>query len=167
MFFKDIKSYDKATLRTLKIIFSVFYLLFLLVIPVTIVCCKYHLFHKHTTDYSITGAGLIFFIILGIYIYKRIKKLLNKLPELTYNQQKFKFTLQTFVNLIPLFLLLIGMFLVADDIKTAYNTFKLCLIFFIFAEIIDGLCLKYIDAELDLRKEALKMKEIEDRKDKV
>lgn len=167
MFFKDIKSYDKATLRTLKIIFSVFYILFLLIIPVTIVCAQYHLFRHHSTGYSITGAGLIFFIILGIYIYKKIKKLLEKLPDITYNQQKFKFTVQTFVNLIPLFLLLIGMFLVADDIKTAYKTLKLCLIFFIIAEFIDGFCLKYIDAELELRKEALKQKEIEDRKDKV
>lgn len=167
MFFKDIKSYDKATLRTLQIIFTSFYILFLLIIPVTIVCIQYRLFEKHSTGYSITGAGLIFFIILGIYIYKRIKKLLNKLPEITYNQQKFKFTAQTLVNLIPLILLLIGMFLVADDIKTAYRTFKLCLIFLVFAELIDGFCLKYIDAELELRKEALKQKEIEDRKDKV
>ena len=167
MFFKDIKSYNKATLRTLKIIFSSFYIIFLLIIPVTIVCCKYHLFKKHTTDYSITGVGLIFFVILGIYVYKKIKKLLEKLPELTYSQQKFKFTMQTFVNVIPLILILIGMFLVADNIKVAYETFSLCLIFFIFAEIIDGFCLKYIDAELELRKKALEQKEIEDRKDKV
>lgn len=165
--FKDIKSYNKATLRTLYIVFSSFYILFLLIIPITIVCCQYHLFKHHSTGYSITGAGLIFFIILGIYGYRKIKKLLDKLPDITYNQQKFKFTVQTFVNLIPLFLILIAMFLVADDIKTAYKTFKLCLIFLIFAELIDGFCLKYIEAEIYLRKEALKQKEIEDRKDKV
>lgn len=167
MFFKDIKSYDKATLRTMKIVFSSFYILFLLIIPVTIICCQYHLFQKTTASYRITGMGLIFFIVLGIWVYKRIKRLLEKLPEITYNQQKFKFTAQTIVNLLPLVLLLVGMFLVSDDIKTAYKTFKLCLIFLIFAEFIDGFCLKYIDAELDLRKEALKQKEIEDRKDKV
>ena len=167
MFFKDIKSYSKATLRTLKITFSLLYILFLLVIPVAIVCYKYHLFSKHSEGYSITGAGLIFFIIMGVFIYKRIKKAIERLPELTYNQQKFKFTFQSIVNLLPLFLILIAMLLVADDIKIAYNTFKLCLIFLIIAELIDGFCLKYIDAEIDLRRKALEQKEIEDRKDKV
>ena len=67
----------------------------------------------------------------------------------------------------PLLIITVGFALVKDDLVLAYNTFNKCMWLMIAANVFDMLFLKYIQAERNIRTDALKINEIEKRRDLV
>ncbi len=167
MFFKNIANYSKSTMRILTLIAHIVYVGLLVVGPTIIIASRYKLFEKASVGLKITGVGFIFFVILGLYGYIKIKQTVDKLPQIKLSQQRVKFTLQTIISLMPLGLIVVASVLVRDDINRAFNTMLMCVGFFIGSILWDGLILKYVIAENELRSEALKNKEVRKREDLV
>lgn len=168
MFFKGIEKYSNKKLKLLTILCNALYLITFLIIPIIIVCSNYSLFKKYgATSIKLTGIGLIFFIILGLFGYIKLKKIIGKFPQETLSQQRFKFTLEMIFNLLPLGLLLIVLLTTRDNIELAFNTFLKCSYSIVVSIFIDGLTIKYLDAENDLRKEAKHLKSVKSRENIV
>lgn len=170
MFF-DLSNLSKKKFALVKIIFEAIYILFLVVGPSIIVCNKYQIFKKvsesATTTTKLTGVGIVLVIILGIYFYSKISRVVNNLPEVKLSHQRIKFTIQMIIGLIPIGLILIGLILSKDNVALAFDTATLCTVFILIAKIFDGMCLKYVDAESKLREEAARANAIDARRDKV
>jgi hypothetical protein len=79
----------------------------------------------------------------------------------------FKFTIQTILSLVPIAIILIGLEFAKKDFMIAVEVIKWCSVSFVGAILIDGLFLKYIHQEVDLRMKTLEMVEIEKRKELV
>lgn len=167
MFFNNIASYSKAKMRVLTIICNIIYVGLLVVGPSIIIGCRYAIFGTSSAGVKLTGVGAILFVIVGLYAYIYIKKLMHKLPDISLNQQRVKYTIEMVLNLAPMLILLIASILVRDDITKAFNTLLMCFGFFIGAIIFDGLFLKYIEAENTIRKKALLNKEVTKRESLV
>ncbi len=160
MFFKNIAEYSKKKLLALSIISNLIYVTLLIVGPSIVIGCRYAIFGTISAKYRITGIGLILFVIIGLYAYIYLKKLIRKLPEIKLSQQRVKYTFEMALNLTPIGLLTIVGILVRDDAAKAFDTLLMCICFFMGAILFDGLFLKYIDAENDLRQKALLNKEV-------
>lgn len=167
MFFKNIDTWSKKKLRTVDIVANLIYIVLLLVIPIIIICNEYDIFTNTTATYKLTGVGIIVFVLLGLYAYKLLKENVDKMPQVTLNQQRFKFTLKGIFALMPLLIITVGFALVKDDLVLAYNTFNKCMWLMIAANVFDMLFLKYIEAEKDIRADALKINEVEKRRNLV
>lgn len=168
MFFKGIEKYSNKKLKALSLIFNGLYLIAFLIIPIIIICDNYCIFKKATANsIRITGIGLIFFVLLGLFCYIKLKKLIAKFPQETLNQQRFKFTIEMIFNLLPLLLILIVLTITQDNLLMAFKTFRNCSYSIILSILIDGLCVKYLDAEIGLRKEARHLKSVKSREDIV
>lgn len=167
MFFKNIADYSKSKMRMLTIICLLIYTCLLLVGPTVVICCRYDLFVATSARYKLSGVGLIFFVGLLGFVYTRIKRSLESLPQTTLNQQRFKFTVQMIWGLLPIVLIWIAFIFAKDDVERAYNTMLICMGFVIGAHVFDGLVLRYIDAENSLRAKALEMNEIDRRRPNV
>lgn len=164
MFFKNIGKYNKNKLRGLNILFGLLHFVALVLVPTIIICTKYKIFQHNELTIKLTGVGLVLFVVLGLFAFIKLKNIVADLPEITYKQQAFKFTLQTIFSLIPYLLITMLLFYAKNDVIIAYNTFTYCLISLGIAELIDGLFLKYIKAEYKLRAKAMEVVEIENRK---
>ena len=167
MFFKDIDKWSKSKLRGLNFTFSLLHFITLVLIPSIIVGVNYGLFTKEEGGFKLTGVGIIIVVILGLYAFTKLKKVIDNLPQLKVGQQAFKFTLQTILSLVPVAIILVGLQLAKADFLTAINVIQSCSVSFIIAILIDGLFLKYISQEVDLRNKSLEMVEIEKRKELV
>lgn len=167
MFFKKIEEWTNKKLKTANIISGFFYLLLVLIIPIIIVCTRYKIFEKSGFKYKLTGVGIVFFVILGIYAYVKLKKVVAKLPQINQQQQRTKFTIEMFLNLTPYFLLIIGFWFLKDDTQLAYKTMLDCVLSLTGATIFEGLIYRYIQNELDIRNKALELNEIEKRRSKL
>ena len=167
MFFKNISEWSKKKLRIWNLICVFLYLIMVLVIPIIIVCTRYRIFKETSATYKLTGFGIIFFIILGIYGYIKVRKMINKLPQITLQQQRVKFTLSMFFNLIPSLLLILAFWFTKDNVNLAYKTMLDCVIAIACATLFDGLFCKYLAAELEIRNKALELNEIDKRRGKV
>ncbi|MCM1130080.1 MAG: hypothetical protein NC310_00255 [Roseburia sp.] len=160
MFFKSIAEYSKKKMLALTVICNLIYVCLLVVGPSIVIGCRYAIFGAVSTKYRLTGIGTILFVVVALYAYIYLKKLIRKLPEIKLNQQRVKFTLEMVLSVIPLVLLIIGGVLARDDTTRAFDTLLMCLGFFIGSILFDGLFLKYIDAENELRQKALLNKEV-------
>ena len=167
MFFKNIATYSKKKMLALTIICNLIYVALLVVGPSIVIGCRYAIFSTVSAKYRITGIGAILFVVVGIYAYLYLKKLIRKLPEIKLSQQRVKFTLEMIFSVFPLIILIIGIVIARDEAGRAIDTLFMCIGFFIGALVFDGLFLKYIDAENDLRKKALLNKEIAKRENFV
>lgn len=163
MFFKDLSKWSKNKLRGLNFLFSFLHFVALVLIPVIIVSVNYKLFEKAGT-YKLTATGIIVVIILGLYSYIKLKKVVDELPQIKIGQQRFKFTIQTILSLMPIIIILFALNVAKTNYLIAINVIKWCSVSFAGALVIDGLFLKYIANEYKLRGEALKLVEIEKRK---
>lgn len=160
MFFKNIAEYSKKKMLVLTIVCNIIYVCLLVVGPSIIIGCRYDIFGAVSTKYKLTGIGTILFIVVGMYMYIYLKKLIRKLPEIKLSQQRVKYTIEMVLSIVPLVILMIGGVLARDDTTKAFDTLLMCLGFFIGAIVFDGLFLKYIDAENSLRQKALMNKEV-------
>ncbi len=160
MFFNNIAEYSKKKMLVLTIICNLIYVALLVVGPSIVIGCRYAIFGNVSAKYKLTGVGTILFIVVGMYMYIYLKKLIRKLPEIKLSQQRVKYTIEMVLSIIPLVILMIGGVLARDDTTKAFDTLLMCLGFFIGAIVFDGLFLKYIDAENSLRQKALMNKEV-------
>ncbi len=167
MFFKNIETYSKKKMMALTIICNLIYVALLVVGPSIVIGCRYAIFGTVSAKYKLTGIGTILFVIVALYAYIYLKKLIRKLPEIKLSQQRVKYTLEMVLNLAPIVLLTVGGILVRDDASRAFDTLLMCVGFFIESILFDGLFLKYIDAENALREKALMNKEVAKRENLV
>lgn len=167
MFFKNIDKWSKNKLRGLNLVFSLFHFIFLVLIPIVIVGVNYDLFGKTEDGFKLTAIGIIVVVILGLYAYIKLKKAMDNLPQLKVSQQRFKFTIQTILSLIPIVIIQIGVQLAKADFIIAVNVIQWCSLSFAVAMLIDGLALKYIHQEVEIREKTLEMVEIEKRKELI
>lgn len=168
MFF-DLSNLSKKQFNSIRIIFEIIHILLLVVGPSIVVCTKYKIFEKTVANPTIklTGVGIILVVILGLYFYTKIMQTINKFPEIKLSQQRIKFTIQMLFGMLPIGLILIGLVLAKDNVNLAFDTAIMCLGFILIAKLFDGLCLKYVHAELTLREDAAKFNEIQSRRNKV
>jgi undecaprenyl pyrophosphate phosphatase UppP len=163
MFFKDIDKWSKKKLRGLDFLFSFLHFVALVLVPVIIVATNYKLFETAGT-YKLTAIGIIVVIILGLYAYIKLKKVIDDLPQIKLSQQRFKFTLQSILSLFPIVIIVVALEYAKSDYLMAINVIKWCSISFGCGILIDGLFCKYIAQEVNLRTKTLEMVEIEKRK---
>lgn len=164
MFLKNIGTYNKKKLRGLNIIFGLLHFIALVIVPTIIICTNYQIFKHNEIAVKLTGVGIILFVVLGLFAFIKLKNAVADLPQITYKQQCAKFTLQTIFSLIPYLLITLLLFYAKTNVMIAYTTFTYCLISLGCAELIDGLFLKYIKAEYNLRAKAMEVVEVENRK---
>lgn len=162
--FKDIKTWSKKKLRWVKIAFDIIYAIFMLVIPTIIVCSKYKLFENAPARIKVTGVGVIFLIVIGMYAFKKFKDVVAKMPQITYNQQCFKFALEMVLTLLPMGLIIFGFWMAREQTQIAYNTMLGCLVSIFCANLVYYLFIKFIEQEQEIREAALFDKEKEARK---
>lgn len=164
MFFNDISNWSKKKLRGLNILFSLLHFVALVLIPIIITAHNYKLFNKDDGGLKLTAVGIIVVVILGLYAYTKLKKVIDELPQIKLGQQRFKFTIQAILSLLPILIILVALNYAKSDYLIAINVIKWSSISFASAILIDGLFLKYISAEINLRSKALELVEVEKRK---
>lgn len=162
MFFKDIDTWEQKKLRIMWIVFNAIYLLFSLVIPIIIIGIKYQIFHK-VSAYRLTGWGWICAIVIAVVGIKTLSKVIKKLPESTRKEQIVKYSILGVKALVIPILLLVVLKLMKNDFDLAYGVLWWCLLSYTFAIAIEYTCVKYLDRELDIRKEAKQKIEIDKR----
>ena len=162
--FKDIKNWSKKKLRAFKYAFNSLYAALIAVVPTIIICWKYQLFTQQNAAIKLTGIGLILVLVLGFYAYLKLKEAINKLPQITYKQQCFKFGLSLIFCLMPYALVIFGFWMARSEVQLAYDTMLYCLISIFVANIVDYGFLKFIQCEDEIRNEALYDKEKDDRR---
>lgn len=167
MFFKDISKWSKAKLKGWNITFTLLHFIALVLVPIIIVGSNYGLFTKDDGGFKLTAIGIIVVVILGLYAFVKLKKVVENLPQLKHSQQAFKFTIQMILSLIPIAIILVGLEFAKKNFEIAGNVIKWCSISFVVAILIDGLFLKYIQQENDLRTKTLEVVEIEKRKELI
>lgn len=161
MFFKDINKWSMKKLRLMSLTFNCLYLILTVLVPVIIVGCRYQIFHK-VSSYRLTGWGWICAICVAIVSIRIVKKVVNKLPEVTHKQQMLKYSILGVRALFIPILLLIGMKALKNDFDLAYNTLWLCLIFYTVGIIIDYTCIMYIDRAKEIKYKAMEKIVIDD-----
>jgi hypothetical protein len=167
MFFKDISNWNSKKLRGLNITFSLLHFVALVLIPIIITGVNYNLFSKSEGGLKLTAVGIIVVVILGLYAYTKLKKTIDDLPQIKLGQQRFKFSIQTILSLMPIIIVLIALNFAKNDYLIAINVIKWCSVSFGGAILIDGLFLKYISAEIKLRAKALELVEVDKRRKMV
>ena len=163
MFFNDISSWNGKKLRELNILFGFLHFAFLVLIPIIITGVNYKLF-TNGEGLKLTAIGVIVVVILGLYAYSKLKEVIDELPQVKLGQQRFKFSIQAILSLIPIIIILVALNFAKNDYLIAINVIKWCSISFGGAILIDGLFLKYISAEIKLRAKSLELVEVEKRK---
>ena len=164
MFFKDISNWSKQKLRGLNILFSLLHFVALVLIPIIITGVNYKLFSKSEGGLKLTAIGIIVVVILGLYAYTKLKKAIDDLPQIKLGQQRFKFSIQAILSLMPIVIILVALNFAKNDYLIAINVIKWCSVSFGGAILIDGLFLKYITAEIKLRAKALELVEVDKRR---
>ena len=161
MFFKDINKWDMKRLRLTALAFNCLYLIFTLIAPIIVVACRYQIFHK-VSAYRLTGWGWVCAIVIAVVSIKILKKVVDKLPEITKSQQVLKYSILGIRALFIPILLLVAMKALKSDFDLAYNTLWLCLIFYTIGIVIDYVFIKYIDRAIEIRYKALEQKVIDE-----
>lgn len=166
MFFNDIETWSKKKLFWMSFTFNALYIACMLVIPIVIICCKYHIINPTTVDKDtvFTGWSLILIIIFCVVGIFALAKVIRKLPDETINQRRFKYTLELLKGLIFPVLCVVVLVQFKKNFDLAYSTVSMCL-YSIFAGILlDNLVIKYIDKEQAYTNEVDRLDSIERRK---
>lgn len=162
MLFNDISTWSKSKLRMVRAVSYILYALAVLIVPIFIIAIRYQVFHA--TNYKLTGWGIICLMIVFFVGYGLINRLVNKMPQITLNQQRVKFTIQLILKcIVPVGLIIIAC-LIKDDMEKAIDTMILICTSYVIGIGIDYLAIQYLEEEVDLRAKALEQKEIDKRK---
>lgn len=167
MFFNNIEKWSKSKLKGMNILFSLLHFIALVLVPIIIVGKNYGLFSNEEGGLKLTAIGIIVVVILGLYAFTKLKRVIEELPQIKLGQQRFKFSIQMLLSLLPIVIIMAGLQLAKANFIIAVNVIQWCSVSFIGAVLIDGLFLKYIHQELSLRMKSLEMVEIEKRKELV
>lgn len=162
MFFKNIDKWSKKQLTTASCICYTIYVLFMLVAPIIVICVNYDIFHK-VDKVKISGIALILLLIFTFVGVTQIKKLITKLPDITLKQQKVKYSIELIYSLIIPGIIVVALYFFKVNFELAMNTSITCLIFIFVGILEDGLFLKYLSKEHDLRNKAREKNEVEKR----
>ena len=141
MVFKDIDTWDKKKLVFVTAIVAVLYFIATCVIPCIFLACNYGIFER-SSNYKLTGAGLIIAVILISFGGKAIKTLLGFLPRDTQKQQILRYTIEMIFALIIPALCLWGIHLFRTNVDLACKTSTQCIISIMFGIVIDNVALK-------------------------
>lgn len=141
MFFKDIDYWSKGKLVLVTAIVAVAYFLAASVVPCILIANNYGIF-KHSSNYRLTGAGLIVVVIMVSFGGKAIKGLLGFLPRDTQKQQIFRYSLELAFGMIVPALIIWGIYLVKVNFIKACNTATQCVISYMVAILINNLAFK-------------------------
>ena len=136
----------------------------MVLVPVIITGVNYKLFENVEGGLKLTAVGIIVIVILGLYAYIKLKKVIDNLPQIKLSQQRFKFTVQTILSALPIIIIIVALNYAKNDYLIAINVIKWSSVSFACAMIIDGFFLKYIAQEIAIRTKALEMVEVEKRK---
>ena len=131
MFFKDIDTWDKKKLVLITAVVAVLYFIATCVIPCIFLACNYGIFER-SSNYKLTGAGLIIAVILISFGGKAIKTLLGFLPRDTQKQQILRYTIEMIFALIIPALCLWGLHLFRTNVDLACKTATQCIISIMF-----------------------------------
>ena len=167
MFFKNIEKWSKKTMWGVTLICYILYFCIVVLAPTITVMVKYDIFGSANPMRNVTGFCLIVIVICGLASYVFIKKVISKLPQISINEQRLKFGMETIFDCIPLGIALYAMFVVKDDINLAFDTMGICMWLFLAGILFNGLVIKFIDAEWFIRQGAKLDKEKAKRKDVV
>lgn len=164
---KNIGQWSEKKLKAWYIVANLVLLALQLVAPIIVICTKYDLF-KHTTEGNvINGFGLVCLIIFLILGLKSFKKIVDKMEDITYKEQRIKFSLQMLYAVAVPACCVIVLLAFKSDFKKAYSTFCIGLIFYVLGIIFDYMVLKFIEREKDFRHKAKERIEIEKRMDVI
>lgn len=141
MFFKDIDFWSKGKLILVTVIVAIAYFLAASVVPCIIIAMNYGIF-KHSSNYRLTGAGLIIVVILISFGGKAIKGLLGFLPRDTQKQQIFRYSLELVFGMIIPLLAIWGIHLIKVNVTNACKTATQCVISYMVAILINNLAFK-------------------------
>lgn len=168
MFFRNIAKWSKKCMWGVTILCYALYFCIVVLAPTITIMVKYDIFgNSGGTLKNVTGFGLIVIVICGLASYIVIKKAINKLPQISTNEQRFKFGIETLFDCLPLGIALYTMFVVKDDVSLAFETMGICMWYFLAGILFNGLVIKFIDAEWVIRQGAKLDKEKAKRKDVV
>lgn len=143
------------------------YFLLAIVAPVITVCIKFKLFSTVETKAGIGGWALILIIVATIVSMFVLRRAINKLSDLRPAAAYFKYTLDTISHMIAPVGVILILNLMNTDFTLVRNTLYIMMLFYISAELIDGMIINYIDRENKIRNGALYDKEKAARADKV
>lgn len=167
MFFKNIAKWSKKAMWGVTLLCYALYFCIVVLAPTITIMVKYDIFGNSTGMRNVTGFAIIVIVICGLASYIIIKKALSKLPQISVNEQRFKFGIETIFDCLPLGIVLFAMFVVKDDVSLAFETMSICMWFFLAGIVFNGLVIKFIDAEWFIRQGAKLDKEKAQRKDVV
>ena len=159
----NLKDMKRWPLFWLSLVFKLIYLGLTLIAPIVIISCKYNLFIKKEQVGKLNGWGFILLITFVVIGLRGFKKQIAKLPDITINQQRFKYSLELIYALFFPIIAYLVIIQFKSNFTLAYTTFKWCFWFVMAGIIVDKLFIAYIDKEIDLRHKALEKKEIDDR----
>lgn len=154
MFFRKIENWSKKKMLVVTFACYLIYSCLLLVGPAVTIMLKYDIFNYAKNNNRLSGIALLFLVVFLLYAYIMACKFLNKLPQITTNEQRFKFGIQTFLKIIPFGSVILALWIARDNVILAFDTALICLIFILAAIVFDGLYIKFIDAEWNIRSAA-------------
>lgn len=154
MFFKNIHTWSKKVMWTVTILFYTLYGCLLILAPAITIMTQYKVFEKTEHHQGLTGLGLVVAIVFGIGAFVLVKRLINKMPQESINEQRVKFGIEAGFDLLPLAAILYLLFCAKDDVSLAYNTCMICIWFVLAAMIVNAFFIRFIEAEWVIRRRA-------------
>ena len=134
-----------------------------LVAPIIVVCCNYNLF-KHTTEANVlNGFGLVCMIVFAVLGLKSFKKIIDKMEDISYKEQRIKYTLQMLYAVAIPCLCIVVLLCFKTNFKQAYQTLCIGLIFYAIGIFYEYLRFKFIEREKEFRHLAKERIEVEKR----
>lgn len=152
--FKDIDQWKDRKLRAVWLVLELLYFVLMAIVPIVVICIKYHLFENAYQDHKLNGFLLVLIIIVGVISLRALKKLVSKLPDTTIKQQWFKYVLQTILAILWPAAACFVLMCFKDDFNLAFDTFSICLGFFTLGLIVDNLFISFLDKERFFRQQA-------------
>ena len=166
--FKDIETWRDKKVRLVWLSLEAISLILTVIAPVVTICIKYKLFEKAVSqERKLNGFLLVLIIVVGILILKTIKKVVNKLPEISTKEQWIKYSLNTMYAVSIPALACFVLMCFKDNFNLAYDTFIICLAFYTLGLIVDNLFIAFLDRERHLRKIADEKIEVQKRMNRV
>lgn len=162
---KNIGTWSQKKLRAWYFLGSLILLGLQLVAPIVVICCNYKLF-KHTTEANVlNGFGLVCIIVFGILGLKSFKKIIDKMEDISYKEQRIKYFLQMLYAIAIPGLCTVVLLCFKSNFKQAYKTFCIGLIFYVVGILWDYMFMKFIEREKEFRHIAKEKIEVDKRID--
>ena len=135
--------------------------------PVLTVCLKYDLFNTAAQKTKINGFALLILIIIAVVSMVLLKKAVAKIKDVSKAACYFKYILETISNLVFPVMTLVVVYLMKTNFELASSTMIIVCIFYVLAELLNGLVINFIDRENRIRQDSLYDKEKAERTSKL